>query len=190
MHLEQATQVIFCSLMLESHHSRLLASSQGFAIRSGGMLQWETAKLREMCSIIPQDTSFTTNRNAYCSHEAPHHNPPAVNFQIPPSSTSHLYVKAHLRSAPPLEPSLIPQPWCSNSTTNQSTNLYLPFRRSLLEKGLRRDTHMHMVLGAQIHLFRPATKCRLHTIHIKMCNISYGLNCVPLHSYVETLTPI
>lgn len=104
-HLVYAAPVIVGSLMLESHPSRFLAASQCLAIHLGGMRPWETAKRRQMSSIIPQDTPSTTIRNAYCSHQGPHHNPPAVNFQIPPSSTSDLYFKGPSRVCPlPLSP--------------------------------------------------------------------------------------
>lgn len=157
MHLDYTAQVIFCSLMLESQYSALLPSSQHFAIGSSGMPVFQKPPNSGKCPpLSPRIHCPLPSGMPTALTRPPHHRPPAVNFQIPPSSTSDLYFKAHLRSAASPGARVIPWPWRSNSTTDQSTSLYLPREGSLLEKGFRTDTHM--VLGAQIHLCRPATK--------------------------------
>ena len=138
-------------------------------------LRWHTAvgNPQTQANILHYSPGYRIYYHKGCVLLSPGHPTTIPLLQTSRSHPLHLTCTSRSISGlpPSLQPSLIPWPWHSNSTTNQSTNLDLPFGRSLHEKGLRKDTHMHMVLGTQLHLLRPSTKCRLHTIHTKICNI-------------------
>lgn len=131
-------------------------------------------------SCRPPDTQPAPIRKASCPHQ-PHRPPrPVSSFQIPPIVTIDLYFKIHLSSVSFPRALTDPWPWGSNSTTNQSTHLYLPEGGSPSEKRLGKDNvGTGLRAGGPRAFTRTFHKHRLCTTGTK-CAMSgcYELSCV------------
>lgn len=158
MHLNTYPRWFFYSLMLESQHLRLLASSCS-TISSDGELQWEAPKLMQTSSTIPHSTHTTPICLAFCSLQATLLQSPYCKFLPNPTQIPCLTCI----SRPILRPALFP--WVpidvlgfEAQTASQTSALIFTSQteKRLLKKGSRR-TPMCTQFWAEDLLLIPST---------------------------------